>query len=44
MQSYHRIHPRCTFGSHVASNTADAVARAREIAMGKSMEFIKKSK
>lgn len=40
MNSYLRIHPRCIFGSHNASNTADAVARTSEIAIDKLMEFL----
>lgn len=39
MQSYLRTHPRCVFGSHNASNTADAVIRTSEIAIEKLMEF-----
>lgn len=35
-----RQHPRCVFGSHNASNTADAVARTSEIAIGKLMGFL----
>lgn len=41
MSSPLRSHPRCVFGSHNASNTADAVARTSEIAIGKLMEFLK---
>jgi D-3-phosphoglycerate dehydrogenase / 2-oxoglutarate reductase len=40
MESYLRTHPRCIFGSHNASNTADAVARTSEIAIGKLAEFL----
>ena len=40
MDSYLRTHPRCVFGSHNASNTADAVARTSEIAIGKLMTFL----
>lgn len=40
MSSYLRTHPRCVFGSHNASNTADAVARTSEIAIAKLMEFL----
>jgi len=40
MDSYLRSHPRCLFGSHNASNTADAVARTSEIAIGKLMAFL----
>ena len=39
-----RTHPRCVFGSHNASNTADAVARTSEIAIGKLMGFLGVSK
>jgi len=35
-----RNHPRCVFGSHNASNTADAVARTSEIAINKLMGFL----
>lgn len=35
-----RTHPRCVFGSHNASNTADAVVRTSEIAIGKLMGFL----
>jgi D-3-phosphoglycerate dehydrogenase len=38
--SYLRTHPRCIFGSHNASNTADAVIRTSEIAIAKLMEFL----
>lgn len=38
--SYLRQHPRCVFGSHNASNTADAVARTSEIAIDKLAEFL----
>jgi D-3-phosphoglycerate dehydrogenase / 2-oxoglutarate reductase len=40
VDSYLRTHPRCIFGSHNASNTADAVVRTSEIAIGKLMEFL----
>ena len=40
MESYLRKHPRCIFGSHNASNTADAVTRTSEIAIGKLAEFL----
>ncbi|HJV25559.1 MAG TPA: phosphoglycerate dehydrogenase [Aromatoleum sp.] len=40
MDSYLRTHPRCVFGSHNASNTADAVARTSEIAITKLMDFL----
>ncbi len=35
-----RSHPRCIFGSHNASNTADAVIRTSEIAIDKLMAFL----
>ena len=38
--SYLRSHPRCIFGSHNASNTADAVVRTSEIAIEKMMGFL----
>jgi D-3-phosphoglycerate dehydrogenase len=38
--SYLRTHPRCIFGSHNASNTADAVVRTSEIAIEKLMGFL----
>lgn len=41
MYSYLRTHPRCIFGSHNASNTADAVFRTSEIAIAKLMEFLR---
>ncbi len=40
MQSYLRTHPRCIFGSHNASNTADAVARTSKIVIRKLSEFL----
>ena len=40
MNSYLRSHPHCIFGSHNASNTADAVVRTSEIAINKLMEFM----
>jgi D-3-phosphoglycerate dehydrogenase / 2-oxoglutarate reductase len=40
MHSPLRSHPRCVLGSHNASNTADAVARTSEIAIGKLMGFL----
>jgi D-3-phosphoglycerate dehydrogenase / 2-oxoglutarate reductase len=40
MTSYLRTHPRCVFGSHNASNSADAVVRTSEIAISKLMEFL----
>ena len=39
-EAYLRRHPRCVFGSHNASNTADAVARTSEIAIGKLAGFL----
>ena len=44
MHSSMRSHPRCVFGSHNASNTADAVARTSEIAIGKLMGFLSRAK
>lgn len=44
MNSYLRTHPRCVFGSHNASNTADAVERTSKIAIDKLMEFLGVSK
>lgn len=41
MSSYLRSHPQCIFGSHNASNTADAVIRTSEIAIAKLMEFLR---
>lgn len=41
MDSYLRTHPRCIFGSHNASNTADAVTRTSEIAIDKLMGFLR---
>jgi D-3-phosphoglycerate dehydrogenase len=41
MDSYLRTHPRCIFGSHNASNTADAVARTSEIAINALAEFLR---
>ena len=40
MESYLRMHPRCIFGSHNASNTADAVVRTSEIAISKVLGFL----
>jgi D-3-phosphoglycerate dehydrogenase len=40
MDSYLRQHPRCIFGSHNASNTADAVERTSIIAIGKLLAFL----
>lgn len=39
LESPLRLHSRCIFGSHNASNTADAVVRTSEIAIDKLMEF-----
>ena len=39
--SYLREHPRCIFGSHNASNTADAVLRTSNIAIEKLMQFLR---
>ncbi|MCB1943037.1 MAG: phosphoglycerate dehydrogenase [Candidatus Accumulibacter sp.] len=41
MDSYLRTHPRCVFGSHNASNTADAVTRTSEIAIARLVAFLK---
>ena len=35
-----RQHPRCVFGSHNASNTADAVQRTSEIAINKLFSYL----
>jgi D-3-phosphoglycerate dehydrogenase len=35
-----RQHARCVFGSHNASNTADAVVRTSHIAIARLMEFL----
>ena len=40
MQSYLRTHPRCIFGSHNASNTADAVMQTSRIAIEKLSRFL----
>ena len=40
MDSYLRTHPRCIFGSHNASNTADAVERTSRIAIDKLLGFL----
>jgi D-3-phosphoglycerate dehydrogenase len=40
LASYLRTHPRCIFGSHNASNTADAVTRTSEIAIDKLIRFL----
>ncbi|CAG0907918.1 unnamed protein product, partial [Cyprideis torosa] len=39
-ESYLRQHPRCIFGSHNASNTADAVVRTSKIAIDKLARFL----
>lgn len=39
-RSFLRTHPRCIFGSHNASNTADAVTRTSEIAVRKLVGFL----
>ena len=41
MDSYLRTHPHCIFGSHNASNTADAVERTSHIAINKLFNFLK---
>lgn len=43
MHSPLRSHPKCVFGSHNASNTADAVARTSELAVGKLIDFLELS-
>ena len=43
MDSYLRTHPHCIFGSHNASNTADAVERTSHIAIEKLFNFLKLS-
>jgi len=40
MDSYLRTHPHCIFGSHNASNTADAVERTSHIAIDKLFNFL----
>ena len=40
MGSYLRTHPHCIFGSHNASNTADAVIRTSQIAIRKLVEYL----
>jgi len=40
MTSYLRTHPHCVFGSHNASNTADAVERTSHIAIQKLFDFL----
>jgi D-3-phosphoglycerate dehydrogenase len=44
MSSSLRTHPRCVLGSHNASNTADAVERTSEIAIGKLISFLQACK
>ena len=41
MGSYLRAHPRCIFGSHNASNTADAVELTSHLAIDKLFKFLK---
>lgn len=41
MDSPLRKHERCVFGSHNASNTADAVVRTSELAVQKLFEFLR---
>jgi D-3-phosphoglycerate dehydrogenase / 2-oxoglutarate reductase len=40
MDSFLRTHPHCIFGSHNASNTADAVERTSHIAIEKLFKFL----
>ena len=40
LDSYLREHPRCIFGSHNSSNTADAVERTSIIAINKLLNFM----
>lgn len=40
MDSYLRTHPRCIFGSHNASNTADAVTMTSKMAIEKLSSFL----
>jgi len=40
MDSYLRTHPHCVFGSHNASNTADAVERTSHMAIDKLFNFL----
>jgi len=40
IDSYLRTHPHCIFGSHNASNTADAVERTSHIAIDKLFNFL----
>jgi D-3-phosphoglycerate dehydrogenase len=42
-QSLLRGHPRCVFGSHNASNTADAVVRTSELAINQLMGFLERT-
>ena len=44
MDSYLRTHSHCIFGSHNASNTADAVERTSHIAIDKLFNFLKITK
>ena len=39
-ESYLRLHPRCIFGSHNASNTIDAVDRTSRLAIDKLFKFL----
>ena len=39
-ESYLRTHPRCVFGSHNASNTADAVERTSHIAINTLFKYL----
>ena len=41
IDSYLRTHPHCVFGSHNASNTADAVEHTSHIAIDKLFNFLK---
>jgi D-3-phosphoglycerate dehydrogenase len=41
MDSYLRSHPHCIFGSHNASNTAEAVERTSHIAINRLFNFLK---
>jgi len=40
VNSYLLTHPHCIFGSHNASNTADAVERTSHIAIDKLFKFL----
>ena len=40
IDSYLRVHPHCIFGSHNASNTADAVERTSHIAINTLFNFL----